>query len=96
MLRALGLTRGQLRGMLAVEGLMIAGAGALIGILAGLVYGWAGSAIILAGMADVPLVVPWRDLGLVTLVALGAGLLASALPARTASRTSPAAALAVD
>ena len=96
MLRALGLTRGQLRGMLAVEGLMIAGAGALIGILAGLVYGWAGSAIILAGMADVPLVVPWRDLGLVTLVALGAGLLASALPARTAARTSPAAALAVD
>ena len=37
-----------------------------------------------------------RDLGLVTLVALGASLLASALPARTAARTSPAAALAVD
>ncbi|WP_022919313.1 ABC transporter permease [Ruania albidiflava] len=96
MLRALGLTRGQLRAMLGIEGLMIAGAGALIGVVAGLVYGWAGSAIILAGMADVDLVVPWRDLGLVALVALAAGLLASALPARTAARTSPAAALAVD
>ncbi len=96
MLRALGLTRGQLRGMLGIEGLMIAGAGALIGIVAGLVYGWVGSAIILAAMTDVPLVVPWRDLGLVVLVALAAGLLASALPARTAARTPPAAALAVD
>ncbi|HIZ35148.1 MAG TPA: FtsX-like permease family protein, partial [Candidatus Ruania gallistercoris] len=96
MLRALGLTRGQLRGMLAIEGLMIAGAGALIGIVAGLVFGWAGSAIVLAQMAEVPLVVPWRDLGLVALVSLAAGLLASALPARSAARTPPAAALAVD
>ena len=96
MLRALGLTRSQLRGMLAIEGLMIAGAGALIGIVAGLVFGWAGSAIVLAQMAEVPLVVPWRDLGLVALVSLAAGLLASALPARSAARTPPAAALAVD
>lgn len=96
MLRALGLTRGQLRGMLAIEGLMIAGAGALIGIVAGLVFGWAGSAIVLAQMTEVPLVVPWRDLGLVALVSLAAGLLASALPARSAARTPPAAALAVD
>lgn len=96
MMRALGLTRGQLRGMLAIEGLMIAGAGALIGIVAGLVFGWAGSAIVLAQMAEVPLVVPWRDLALVVVVSLAAGLLASALPARSAARTPPAAALAVD
>ena len=96
MLRALGLTRGQLRGMLAIEGLMIAGAGALIGIVAGLIYGWVGSAIVLIQMAEVPLVVPWRDLALVVVVSLAAGLLASALPARSAARTPPAAALAVD
>ncbi|WP_168211840.1 ABC transporter permease [Ruania zhangjianzhongii] len=96
MLRALGLTRGQLRGMLAIEGLMIAGAGALIGIVAGLVFGWAGSAIVLTQMAEVPMVVPWRDLALVAGVSLAAGLLASALPARSAARTPPAAALAVD
>lgn len=96
MLRALGLTRGQLRGMLAVEGLMIAGAGALIGMVAGLAYGWSGSAILLSAMTDVPLVVPWRDLALVVLVSLAAGLLASALPGHSAARTPPAAALAVD
>lgn len=96
MLRAVGLTRGQLRGMLAVEGVFIAGAGALIGAVAGLAYGWAGSAVILSGMGPVPLAVPWRDLGLVVLIALIAGLAASVLPARSAVRTPPVAALAAD
>lgn len=96
MLRALGLTRGQLRGMLAIEGVMIAAAGALIGIVAGLAYGWFGSAILLGNMVDVPLVVPWQDIGMVAIVAVAAGLLASVLPARSAARTPPAAALAVD
>ena len=96
MLRALGLTRGQLRGMLAIEGVMIAGAGAVIGILAGLAYGWIGSSILLTSMVDVPLVVPWQHIALVAAVALASGLLASVLPARSAVRTPPAAALAVD
>lgn len=96
MLRAVGLTRGQLRAMLAVEGVLIAGAGALIGAVAGLTYGWAGSAVILSGMGPVPLAVPWRDLALVVLIALVAGLAASVLPARSAVRTPPVAALAAD
>jgi len=96
MLRALGLTRGQLRGMLAIEGVMIAGAGAVIGIVAGLAYGWIGSSILLTSMVEVPLVVPWQHIALVAAVALASGLLASVLPARSAARTPPAAALAVD
>ncbi|UFU03982.1 ABC transporter permease [Ruania suaedae] len=96
MLRALGLTKGQLRGMLAVEGVLIAGAGALIGAVAGLLYGWAGSTVMLSSLAEVPLMVPWRDLALVGVVALVAGLLASVLPARSAVRTSPVAALGVE
>ncbi|WP_139177557.1 ABC transporter permease [Ruania alba] len=96
MLRALGLTKAQLRGMLAVEGVLIAGAGAVIGAVAGLVYGWAGSSVLLGSLADVPFQVPWRDLALVAGVALVAGLLASVLPARSAVRTSPVAALGVD
>lgn len=44
MLRALGLTRRQLRAMLAVEGALIAGIGALLGIILGCAYGWAGAA----------------------------------------------------
>jgi len=62
----------------------------------GLLYGWAGSAIVLGTLGDVSLDVPWRDMGIVVIVALAAGLLASVLPGRSAARTSPVAALAVD
>lgn len=95
-LRALGLTRRQLRASMAVEGALIAGVGAVVGVALGLAYGWLGSAAVLAGIADLQLRVPWADLGLVLGVALLAGVLASALPGRTAARTPPVAALAVD
>lgn len=95
-LRALGLTRRQLRASMAVEGALIAGVGAVVGVALGLAYGWLGSAAVLAGIADLQLRVPWTDLGLVLGVALVAGVLASALPGRTAARTPPVAALAVD
>ena len=96
-LRAIGMTRRQLRVMLAVEGMLIAGIGALLGAGMGLLYGWAGAAIVLGNAGgDMHLSVPWRDLLLVLVVALGAGLLASVLPGRAAARTSPVAALAVD
>ncbi|MDM8084658.1 FtsX-like permease family protein [Cellulomonas cellasea] len=95
-LRAIGLSRRQLRLTLAIEGLLIAGVGAVLGAVLGMLYGWAGSATVLSTVADVTLVVPWRDMSLVVLVALVAGLLASVLPGRSAARTSPVAALAVD
>jgi putative ABC transport system permease protein len=95
-LRALGLTRRQLRASMAVEGALIAGVGAVVGVALGMAYGWLGSAAVLAGIADLQLRVPWTDLGLVLGVALVAGVLASALPGRTAARTPPVAALAVD
>lgn len=93
-LRAIGLTRGGLRGALAVEGLLIAGVGAVLGIVLGLMYGWAGAATVLGQVGGFVPAVPWRDLGLVVVIALGAGLLASVVPARSAVRTSPVAALA--
>jgi putative ABC transport system permease protein len=40
-LRALGLTRGQLRGMLSVEALVLGLMGALVGVVLGTVFGWA-------------------------------------------------------
>ncbi|MGV8967647.1 MAG: ABC transporter permease [Cellulomonas sp.] len=95
-LRAIGLSRRQLRTMLAIEGMLIAGVGAVIGAGLGLLYGWAGAATTLGSLGDVQLEVPWRDLALVVLVALIAGLLASVIPGRAAARTSPVAALAVD
>jgi putative ABC transport system permease protein len=95
-LRAIGLTRRQLRWMLAVEGMLIAVVGAVLGAVLGLLYGWAGAATAFGQTNELRLAVPWADLALVLVVALIAGLVASVLPARAAARTSPVAALAVD
>ncbi|MFI2365960.1 ABC transporter permease [Promicromonospora sp. NPDC019610] len=96
MLRAIGLSKGQLRATLAIEGMLIAGVGAVLGVLLGLLYGWAGAATALSVMGEVPLVVPWTDIALVLGVALVAGLVASVVPARAAVRTHPVAALAAE
>ncbi|GIG29332.1 ABC transporter permease [Cellulomonas marina] len=95
-LRAIGLTRGQLRRTLAVEGVLVAGVGTLAGTVLGLLYGWAGAAAVLGPAGQVRLGWPLRDLAIVLVVALVAGLAASVLPARSATRTPPVAALAVD
>ncbi|GAA4696792.1 putative ABC transport system permease protein [Promicromonospora umidemergens] len=95
-LRAIGLSKKQLRGMLAVEGVLIAGVGAILGIVLGLIFGWAGAATALSLMGDVRYAVPWTDIAVVVVIALVAGLLASVLPARAAARTSPVAALGVE
>lgn len=95
-LRAVGLSRRGLRWMLATEGMLIAGVGALIGAVLGLGYGWAGAATVFGPLGDVQLSVPWAHLGTVLVVALLAGLVASVLPGRAAARTPPVAALGVD
>ncbi|WP_225753622.1 ABC transporter permease [Actinotalea sp. Marseille-Q4924] len=95
-LRSLGLTRGRLRGSLAVEGVLIAAIGATVGAVLGLLYGWAGAATVLGSVGPVTYEVPWLHLGLVLVSAVVAGLLASVLPGRAAARTSPVRALAVE
>ncbi|WP_324653614.1 ABC transporter permease [Georgenia sp. H159] len=96
LLRAMGLTRGQLRRMLAVEGVFLALAGVLIGAVLGLLYGWAGTAVMLGRSGELALAVPWVYLAAIVVVALLAGLAASVLPARSAVRTPPVAALAAE
>lgn len=95
-LRSVGMTRRQLRGSLAVEGVLVAVVGTVTGIGLGLVYGWAGSAIVFGPTVGIQMSVPWADLVVVLVVAVAAGLLASVLPARAAARTSPIAALTVE
>lgn len=97
LLRALGLTRGQLRGTLAVEALLLAGVGIGVGVVLGVLYGWAGAAAIFGAVTDsVPLAVPWDRVALAAAVALAAGVLASVIPARRASRITPAQGLGAD
>lgn len=94
LLRALGLTRGQLRGMLAIEAVLVAGVAAVLGTVLGIVYGWLGAKSALGSVADVVPVVPWLQLFAVFGVAIVAGLLASVMPARRAARLSPVEGLA--
>lgn len=94
LLRALGLTRGQLRGMLAIEAVLVAGVAAVLGTVLGIVYGWLGAKSALGGVADVVPAVPWLQLLAVFGVAIVAGLLASVTPARRAARLSPVEGLA--
>ncbi|MEI4272934.1 FtsX-like permease family protein [Klenkia sp. LSe6-5] len=96
LLRALGLTRGQLRGLLAWEAVLVAGVAAVIGVLLGGGYGLVGAASVLGSLsADGTVVsIPWLQVGAIVVVATAAGLLASVLPARRAARTPPVAAIA--
>jgi putative ABC transport system permease protein len=94
LLRALGLTRGQLRGMLALEAVLVAGVAALLGTGLGIVYGWLGAKSALGSLATVTPSVPWLQLLGVLAVAVVAGLLASVVPARRAARLSPVEGLA--
>jgi putative ABC transport system permease protein len=96
MLRAIGLSKDQLRTTLAIEGMLIAGVGAALGVVLGLVYGWAGATAALSTLGTVPFVVPWLDVAVMLGVALVAGLVASVVPARAAVRTRPVAALAAE
>ncbi|WP_449373322.1 FtsX-like permease family protein [Arthrobacter psychrolactophilus] len=88
LLRALGLTRGQLRGMLAIEAVLIAGVAAIIGSVLGVAYGWAGAQSALGSFAEITAVIPWGQILAVVLVAALAGLLAS-VARRTVRRSFP-------
>lgn len=94
LLRGMGVTRGQMRVMLALEGVLLAVVSAGLGLVLGVGYAVLGIQTILPEGTPVDLVVPWGRVGIVVGVALLAGVLASVLPARRAARVSPAEGLA--
>lgn len=98
LLRALGLTRGQLRWMLLWEAVLIAGVASVLGTALGIGYGALGTSAALQGALQgdgaLHIAIPWLQLLLIVAVATGAGALASVLPSRRAARTSPVAAIA--
>ena len=96
MLRSVGVTGGQLRGMLAAEGVLIAVVGALIGMAIGVFTGFVGSAILLGATPGYTFSVDWRVMAGCLAVAIVAGLLASVAPARSAVRVPVVVALAAE
>lgn len=96
MLRSVGVTGRQLRGMLAVEGVLISVAGAAIGILLGVLTGFTGATILLGGADSFVFALDWRVLLGTLAVAVVAGLIASVMPSRSAARVPVVVALAAE
>jgi putative ABC transport system permease protein len=95
-LRALGLSRRQLGGMLLVEAALIALVGALAGIALGVAVGWAAALGLISSYGHGLPVVPVGQLALCTGLAVGAAVLAGILPARRATRAPIAAAMTAE
>ena len=97
LLRALGLTRRQLRATLALEAVLLSAVAAVLGTTLGASFAWvAVQAMVQPVVDNAELVLPVGQLGLVVVVAAAAGLLAGVVPARRAARTAPAAGLALE
>ncbi|WP_328347402.1 ABC transporter permease [Micromonospora sp. NBC_00421] len=83
-LRAVGLSRGRMRALLAVEAVLTALVGALLGTALGIGVSAGAVAFVARVGGDFTLVLPWGRLGLILAVAVLAALAASVLPARRA------------
>lgn len=93
LLRAIGLSRVQLRRMFRLESVVIAVFGAVLGLALGMVWGVAvQQALELEGMTE--FAVPWGTVVAVVVGSVGVGLVAAVLPATRASRMNVLAAIA--
>jgi putative ABC transport system permease protein len=85
LLRAVGLSRRQLRTMIRLESVVVAVFGAVLGVLMGVIFG---STLVLAledqGLTD--LAIPWLWLAGFLVAAAFVGVLAAVFPARRAAR----------
>jgi putative ABC transport system permease protein len=84
-LRAVGMTRGQLRSTIRWESVVIALQGTVLGLVVGVFFGWA----LVEAMADEglnTLDIPYTTLAVVVVLAAIAGIVAAVLPARRAAK----------
>lgn len=98
LLRALGFSAGQLRGMIVAEGAQLTVTATILGVLLGGVYGWCGAQALFGVIAG-GLVLPGVPWALLAGIAVAAALLTAVAtlgPARRATRVSPVTALAAD
>ncbi|AOG28643.1 ABC transporter permease [Cutibacterium avidum] len=94
LLRALGLTRKQVRSMFGTEALILSGIAAILGIALGIGYGIAGSHALFSSIMTVQASVPWVQMLVVAIVSVLAGWMASVIPGRRGAKIKPAVALA--
>jgi putative ABC transport system permease protein len=85
LLRAVGLSRSQLRRMVRLESVIVAVLGAVLGVLMGIAFGVALQRAIADQGIDV-LAIPWGRLSAFVLVAAAVGVLAAVVPARRAAK----------
>jgi len=85
LLRAVGMTRAQLRRMVRAEALLVAGLAVAVGLVVGVTLG-AAATVAMGSAIEATVVVPFGRLAVVTVLAVAAGLLAGLLPARRAAR----------
>lgn len=93
-LRAIGMTKSQLRRSLAIEATLISLGSGISGIIAGTLFGWLGSYVVFAPFGKVSFPFDWRMACTIMIIALIAALLSSIIPARRATKVSPVTALA--
>ncbi|MBV9444387.1 MAG: FtsX-like permease family protein [Streptosporangiaceae bacterium] len=94
LMRALGLTRGQLRRMLLIEAVLMALLAIAVGIGLGAAFGWAMvRAFIDSSGGEGMLSIPYAQIALYAVIGVCAAVAAAVLPARRAARTSVIAAI---
>jgi putative ABC transport system permease protein len=96
LLRAIGMARRQVRSMVRVEAVVIAGVGAGLGLGVGLLFGWGAATVFNHSSAPTAFTVPAAQLGLMAAVAVAVGVAAAVGPARLASRVDVLRAIAVE
>ncbi len=85
LLRAVGMSRAQVRSTVRWESVLIALLGTTLGTAIGIGFGWA-LVQAMDGQGITHFVVPVRELGVIVALAAGAAVVAAALPARRAAR----------
>jgi len=93
MLRAVGTTRGQVRGMVVAEAMLLATIGVVFGIAGGVALGYALVYALNSSMYVMPYYFPWGGIVVAVISGFSFALLASIIPARTAAKLDIVAAL---
>jgi putative ABC transport system permease protein len=85
MLRAIGMTRRQVRRMIRHESVITALIGAAVGIVLGLALG----GLLAFRVKEIVFALPWLELAIFSIAAIVVGIVAALLPARRAARLNP-------